>query len=519
MGLAAETGDSAKAPRPERVDLEAIRQLAYEPYRLLMRRIEDARRTDGIDEDQYRIFHDRLTTLFLKDHKPDELFEIESGHRPTPAFMRREIVRVKELISYELLPGFDVVDLRFRDQSTYTVNYGKLTGVFDYQLVSATGEKLSRVALVIDGEVQTLLEDPDPRWHSLPRGIYECDELQVVDGQPYGLVSWAAPTFGGFESQDILFGDHWENQFARWNPLRQTYDWVNPGQVVSRRYYSDVVVDPERETWSGVFHESPESPVSNTFPIIDRVIQKQLESNPGIEIESTRFASFSDGRFSGVLGFGSRSCVVVDGKEIMQIDGKACGRVDSFALSDDRSTFSGVLDLETDNWDEDFTVQRERVVIVNGNIHQMLSHDPDFFNFEVIGSSSEGVRGFVSFEEKDKTWIRLPVRQNTIVREIGGVPIRSSEGIIFSAEDRVTGFVKITAPQGTGRDWDWGVVIEDELVTEIDGRPIVGIHADVELIDNPTKLFGGKLDGLTGTIQLLGEDRRRKYVLGEWEYE
>lgn len=493
MGLAAEAGDSAKVPRPEGVTPEEIRQLAYEPYRLLMRRIEDARRTGAVDEKIARQFRGRLLTLFFENHDPDEVLQIDVDRLPTLAFMRQELQRIKDVLLQEV-EGADLGTLTLHDQSEYSVNFGQLSGLFDYQVDLPRGTIERRSAIVIDGQVHTTWEAVGEAG---PQEIEHASSFQMVDGKPYGLLTLRVPGPEFTLSDQLLLGDRREFR------IKKESGFV----MLTNDNLNEVVIDPDRGSWCGMYREFRTASREASLPVIDGMLMERLESVPNSRIMTTKFASFQDGKLSGVLTYciepenAGKVCFVVHGQEILEIDGQKIRDVQSFVTGNE-DTYSAVVTLE-DN---------RQHVIVNGKIDHQLSGDSAFESIQIAQTSDLGVCGSVLHTCVDGVRRPLPVSNNQIIQMIDRRILEGVKNLSFSAAGSVTGQASIFGPPGSDRIWDAAFIIDGHLVTELDGRVIRAIDDDI-------RLFGGTLKGLTGLVQLLGEDRRRKYTLGEWEYE
>lgn len=490
LELAAEAASPPPAPDRDSVLLDEIRALAYRPYQLLTAKLEEAKKA-GFPPDQYERFHERIRQLFLEKHTEAELPYIFDGLPPSVEMMRT----LMERLIPELPPppdGQTIRNLQIRPQSQYMTYRGEINGVVSYEVGQGDSISGHRSLPIHNSRLVTEWRDEQGKLQPIryTRGF------ENIGGHAYALL--VVDDIDKVRMRQLLIVD---------DQVVEIVDGQRVGDV------DEFYPEPEEQTWSGLMTKY-DLREQMSRPVIHGRIKEQFST--GQEIRCVTHTSHQHGELSGAMiakervDYYDQIHLLVNGQEMETIEGRRILQV--YALfPGEGDKFDGIFYLSGEG------ILGDTVLVLDGRIEEDLRRTP-------LGSWLGGRKtqilkmspaGSVSGSYGQPTG-SVPIVKEEMLREIGGYPIETAENLKFTDDGELdSGIICFQAGEDMSEvsgEHVWGFVIDGKFVKSIDGRAIRRIDLGDLL------LFDGTLAGLTGKIRLQGEDRWRRYLLGEWEY-
>lgn len=474
----AEAAEPIRPWRVEGLSAETIKQQLVrgvrQNYRNTLRRIRAAETVGAIDDEAAANFTDRLKHLFIQERSERELDYVFGGKEPTVEEMRPAFDGLREQAKDDRF----VITLELpSNQQYWQLIDGKVNGVIHANIRQPGSRNAKGRFPVVGGEI--IKEVSTESGDSVP--IEYCDHFHVLDGQLYGTVR---PR--GWDGHHLDADLDWPVVAGR------IVEWVgrNADQAIPIYGAKEFVADRLTGEWSAAVYMSLNPQILQ--PVIrGRLVERIGPDGPRIT-SCHQIAIDEAGRFSAVIvGEDHKQHLIVQDEFRDSVVGRPIEQVGVFLVS------------ETGKVSGTFELGGEWVTVCEDEILEHLSGDhfpPSTYELELIDGKLYGY-----IQTADDPFV--PVIRNKPVLELEGKRIMwVNNGEIYPDGTFDFGIVSL---QEANRQQP-AIVLRSQLITEIEGKRIVSV-AD-------TSSFDGTLAGLSGLVQLEGEEKARRYVLGQWEY-
>lgn len=462
---------SAEGLSAETIKQELVQGIRQR-YRTMLRRIRAAETVRAIEAETAASFTDRLKHLFIQERSESELDYVFGGRHPTVEEMRPAFAELKE----RAFDDFSIIHLKPpSNQQYWQLIDGKVNGL----LRGKARSKGPRADLgsfpVIGGELVTHIATQT----GVRVPIFRVDHIQVLDDQLYGTVR-------------VGEGDGHQFDPGVYYPIvadRIVESIVgDAGEAVPIYGTPEFVIDSLTGEWSGAVCTNIEPLIVQ--PVVRGKLTDRIVPNEPTISKCSQVSINEQGRFSAtILTDDGRWRLIVSEEVRESVAGRPIGQVGAFLVS------------ETGKVSGTFQLGGEWVTVCEDEILEHLSGDhfpPSTYEFELIDGKLYGY-----IQTADDPFV--PVIRNEPILELEGKKIIwVNNGEIYPDGTFDFGIVSV---EEAGRQQP-AIVLRSQLITEIDGKRIVSV-AD-------TLSFDGTLAGLSGLVQLEGEKKARRYVLGKW---